>query len=314
MKTMPKSTKEERYRWIKPIVDKEISIVDMIKVCPFSERTIKYWMSKYHVYGIEGLEEKSRRPKSNPNETPIRIKERVFELRKGTKKCALKLKWDLEKEGITIHQRTIGKILKSEGLTRKYKIRRIKYKYIKVQLKPGELVEIDVKYVPQKLDGMQYYQYTSIDVASRWRHLAIYAEQSNHSSIRFLKEIISRFPYEIKAIKTDNHSTFTNRYVGYDKSTDPLNPRLHPLDIFCKFNNITHYLIDKGKPAQNGTVERSHRSDQETFYDKLVFKNPAELCYRARLWNMYYNDLQHCGLNGLTPNQALGLRVQNVRT
>jgi hypothetical protein len=27
---------------------------------------------------------------------------------------------------------------------------------------------------------------------------------------------------------------------------------------------------------------------------------------------MYYNDLEHCALNGLTPNQALGLRVQNV--
>ncbi len=25
MKTMPKSTKEEKYRWIKPILDKEIS-------------------------------------------------------------------------------------------------------------------------------------------------------------------------------------------------------------------------------------------------------------------------------------------------
>lgn len=314
MKTMPKSTKEERYRWIKPILDKEISIVDMIRVCPFSERTIKYWLSKYRICGIEGLEDKSKRPKSNPNETPIRIKERVFELRERTKKCALKLKWDLQKEGISIHQRTIGKILKSEGLTRKYKVRRIKYKYIKAELKPGELVEIDVKYVPQKLSGMRYYQYTSIDVATRWRHLAIYAEQSNYSSIRFLKEIISRFPYEIKAIKTDNHPTFTNRYIGYDKSTDPLHPKLHPLDMFCQFNSITHYLIDKGKPAQNGTVERSHRSDQETFYDEVVFKNSAELFYRARLWNMYYNDLQHCGLNGLTPNQALGLRVQNVRT
>jgi len=29
---------------------------------------------------------------------------------------------------------------------------------------------------------------------------------------------------------------------------------------------------------------------------------------------MYYNDLEHCGLNGLTPNQALGTRVQYVRT
>jgi len=27
---------------------------------------------------------------------------------------------------------------------------------------------------------------------------------------------------------------------------------------------------------------------------------------------MHYNDLEHCGLNGKTPNQALRLGVQNV--
>jgi hypothetical protein len=42
MKTMPKNTQEERYRWIKPILDKEITIKQMVKICPFSERTLKY--------------------------------------------------------------------------------------------------------------------------------------------------------------------------------------------------------------------------------------------------------------------------------
>jgi len=37
-------------------------------------------------------------------------------------------------------------------------------------------------------------------------------------------------------------------------------------------NNILHYLIDPGKPAQNGKVERSHRTDQEMFYDRRKFK------------------------------------------
>ncbi len=37
-KTMPKSTSEEKYRWIKPILNKEISIKQLTKVCPFSER------------------------------------------------------------------------------------------------------------------------------------------------------------------------------------------------------------------------------------------------------------------------------------
>jgi transposase len=85
MKTMPNNTKEERFRWIKPILDKEITIKQMVKVCPFSERTLKYWLSGYRKYGLSGLTDKSKRPKSQFNETPIRIKERIIELRNETK-------------------------------------------------------------------------------------------------------------------------------------------------------------------------------------------------------------------------------------
>ncbi len=311
---MPNSTQEEKLRWIKPILDKKISIKEMALVCPFSERAIKYWLSAYRKDGLSGLQNRTTKPKTQPNETPIQLKERVIEVRRETKKCALKLKWQLEKEGIRIHERTIGKILKNEGLVRKYRIKRIKYKYIKTQLQPGELIEIDVKYVPRKLDDKRYFQYTAIDCASRWRYIAIYDNQSNYNAIAFLKTVIKKFPHKILAVKTDNHATFTNRYVGYLKSTDPINPKLHELDIFCSLQGIAHYLIDPGKPQQNGKVERSHRSDQESFYNECEFKSLDELKYKARLWNMYYNNLEHCGLNGLTPNQALREKVQNVRT
>lgn len=303
---MPQSTKEERHRWIKPILDKEISIKDMVKVCPFSERTLKYWLKAYKEGGMEALENKSRRPKTQPHETPIRVKERVLEYRRETKKCALKLKWDLEEQGISLHERTIGKFIKTEGLTRKYRVRKIQYKYLRKSLAPGEMIEIDVKYVPQKLKERRYFQYTAIDCATRWRYLKVYSEQTKGSSVEFLREVIKRFPYPVKAVKTDNHATFTNRYNGYYRS-DLLFPRPHVFEELCREHGITHYLIDPGKPQQNGTVERSHRSDQETFYDQTEFQTFEELCYKIQLWNMYYNDLKHCGLQGRSPNQALGL-------
>lgn len=302
---MPKSLKEEKFRWIKPILDREITIKNMVKVCPFSERTIKYWLAYYGKYGMEGLENESRRPKTNPKETSIRVKERVIELREETKLCARKLKWKLEKENIFIHERTIGKILKRENLTRKYRTRKIKYKYIKVPLKRGELVEIDVKYVPDLIENKRYYQFTAIDCASRWRYLKIYDDFSNSSSVKFLKELIRIARFRIRAVKTDNGSNFTNRYTGYQKSADPMNPRLHEFDILCQKLNIIHYLIDPGKPNQNGKVERSHRTDQEMFYERNTFKTINELKRKILVWNEDYNNLEHCGLNGLTPNEAL---------
>ena len=304
---MPKTIKEKRLRWILPIYHKQIRLADGAKVCPHSQRTLERWLAQYRKHGEIGLEPKSTRPKSNPKETSIRIKERVIELRKQTNLCARKLDWKLRKENIVLHENTIHKFIKKEGLVRKYRIRKMKYKYLKVPLTKGELVEIDVKYLPDLVRKSQYYQFTAIDSATRWRYLKIYENYSNSNSMDFLKELIKTAPFRIRAIKTDNGSNFTNRYTGYLKSSDPFNPRLHCFDLLYQRCNIIHYLIDPSKPNQNGKVERSHRTDQEMFYDRNTFKTLEELKTKMKIWNNEYNNMEHCGLNGKTPNEMIEL-------
>jgi transposase InsO family protein len=302
---MAKTIKEERLRWVLPIVSKRMRLVDAARIYLYSKRSLERWVAIYKKGGEMALEPKSTRPKTSPKETPIRIKERIVEMRSDKNKCALKIKWDLEEEGIVIHERTAGKILKNEGLTRKYRTKKIKYKYIKAERQPGELVEIDVKHVPGKLENKRYFQYTAIDTASRWRHIEMYPSESSFHIVEFLREVIRRFPYRITAVKTDNHSTFTNWYTGANKRSDLSLKRFGRLDEFCRDNDIVHYLIDPGKPAQNGTVERSHREDQEKFYDQNTFKDEADLKKKMISWNIYYNNLKHCGLKGRSPNQFL---------
>lgn len=302
---MTNTIKEEKLRWVLPVVNKEIKLVDVVKVCPHSKRSLERWAALYKKFGEAGLEPKSTEPKTQKEETPIWIKERIIDIRKNTKKCARKIHWQLKKEGVMIHERTVGKILKKEGLVRKYRIRKIKYKYIRAERKPGELVEIDVKYVPGRIANKRYFQYTAIDTASRWRYLNVYEEQTNFHSILFLKEVLEVFAYKIQAIKTDNGSIFTNYYTSMTKRSDMIVKTIHALDRFCAEHRIVHYLIDPGKPAQNGTVERSHREDQEKFYEQNKFKSFKDLQTKLKRWNIYYNDLEHCGLNGKTPNEFL---------
>lgn len=302
---MTKTIKEERLRWVLPIIRKEVKLVEVARICPHGKRSLERWTAAYKAGGEEALEPRSTEPKAQPRETSIRIKERIIEIRNDTKKCALKIHWQLQKESIEIDERTIGKILKKEGLVRKYRVRKITYKYIKAVRKPGELVEIDVKYVPGKVAGRRYYQYTAIDTSSRWRYLKVYDEQTSYHSILFLQEVMGLFPYKIQAIKTDNGSIFTNYYTSCTKRSDLTVKTIHALDIFCGENGIIHYLIDPGKPAQNGTVERSHREDQEKFYDQNTFRNILHLQKKLKEWNIYYNNLEHCGLGGRSPNEFL---------
>lgn len=302
---MAESIREERLRWVLPIAEGRTSISEVMNVCPHGRRSVERWLSAYRRGGAAALEPCSTRPKTAPNETPIHIKEEVIALRKKKKLCALKLHWKLQKQGLAVPVRTIGKILKDEGLVRKYRVKRVKYKYLKASLKPGELVEMDVKHVPGLVAGRAYVQYTAIDVTSRWRYLRIFDEESNVHSVTFFADVIERFPHPITGLKTDNHPTFTNRYTGTNRRSDLTVKTLHPLDVFCAERGIIHYLIDPGKPAQNGTVERSHGSDQKTLYENKTFSSLKDLRTKVRRWNIVYNDLEHCGLNGKTPNEAL---------
>lgn len=313
-KIMPESKQQVRYQWISPILDSQLSIVDVCKVCPFSERTIKYWLNRYRRSGVGGLLDRSTRPHSSPNQTAGWIEEKIKDIRDKKDIGGKKIFWELQKERIKIGERTVNHILKRNGLTRIYRSKR-EYVYHKKQITvPGELVEIDIKYGIHFGFGRWWYQYTAIDLASRWRYLQAFENRQNDYSLVFLIRLIKKTMdmFKIKAVKTDNDAVFTNRLTGYTKSEDPLTPRLHDFDLLCRKHRIIHYLIEPGKPSQNGTVERSHRSDQEYFYRHI--KRPStieEYNYRLRLWNNYYNDLPHCGLNGLSPNEYLR-KVQNV--
>lgn len=310
--SMAQTIQEERWRWLKPIINKEMKLVDVAKVCPHSMRSLKRWKKAYETHGMHGLIPKSTEPKMSPKETSIRIKEEVIHLRKQTGLCALKLHWKLKKQGIHIPPRTVGKILKQAGLVRKYRVKKTTYKYLRAERRPSELVEIDVKYVPGTVAGKRYYQYTAIDTASRWRYLRIFEEQSTFHSMLFLEDVVDRFPYPVTGVKTDNGSVFTNYYLGTNKRSDLTVKTLHALDQWCAEHGIIHYLIDPGKSAQNGTVERSHREDHEKFYERHAFRSALDLKKKIRLWNEYYNNLEHCGLNGKTPNEVLYGKVTNV--
>ena len=69
---------------------------------------------------------------------------------------------------------------------------------------PGQKVQIDVKVVPSvcivgqaKEQGEKMYQYTAIDECTRFRFIAAFKEQSTYSSMRFLQQLIRRFPFKI---------------------------------------------------------------------------------------------------------------------
>lgn len=156
--------------------------------------------------------------------------------------------------------------------------------------------QLDVKYVPSACYVGEFpdkfYQYTMIDEASRERFIYPYREQSSYSTIDFVKRAINYFRYSPETIQTDNGFEFT-----YPKDYK----RTHSFDIFCNQLEIQHKLIRPRTPWHNGKVERSHRNDQERFYNFLSFYSFEDLKVQMYRYMRRSNRIPMAVLGWISP-------------
>ena len=162
--------------------------------------------------------------------------------------------------------------------------------------KPGEKWQLDVKFVPKVcysgMDDQAFFQYTIIDEASRMRFIWPYKEQSGYSTNDFVRRAISYFGYIPKVIQTDNGGEFTN----FSRTE-----RIHTFDLLCQGFGIIHKLIRPRTPWHNGKVERSHRNDQERFYNHLRFYSYDDLLIQMKRYLYRSNRIPSAVLGWLSP-------------
>ena len=156
--------------------------------------------------------------------------------------------------------------------------------------------QLDVKFVPTAcyVGEMpdKFYQYTVIDEASRERFIYPYKEHSVYSTIDFVKRAIEYYGYKPQIIQTDNGSEFTYG-MNYAK--------IHPFDKLCNSLDIVHKLIRPRTPRHNGKVERSHRNDQERFYNCMHFYSYDDLLVQMKRYLKRSNNIPMAILGWKTP-------------
>lgn len=180
-----------------------------------------------------------------------------------------------------------------------------KVKYLPQPYETPEMLgtkwQMDVKFVPPECNKTEFcneklFQYTMIDEATRERFLYPYKEHSGSSTVDFVKRAITYFGYLPKIIQTDNGTEFTNPHKkGVGGEMIQIGKK-HAVDVLLDKLGIYHQLIRVYTPRHNGKVERSHRSDQESFYNHLEFKTFAELKKKMQAWNIRYNNRPHSSL------------------
>ena len=222
---------------------------------------------------------------------------RIVQLRKQYPAWSkYKIKALLEREDIRVSASAVGRVLERRGLVNKKMSRKRRRAALRPKTRfpkglsisqAGDMVQIDTKHITV-LGGRKYYQFTAIDVLTKYRILRVYPSQSSRNGAKFLEECISRFPFSNKAVQTDNGAPFLKEF-----------------DKLCKGKGLPHYFIHPRAPKENTYVERSHRSDKREFYQQgNVYSILSVMQAKIKEWEDIWNNIRpHQALGQLTPLQ-----------
>lgn len=266
-----------------------------------SPDTIRRWVDRYERYGSSGLENGSRRPKNvRQPQTPPLVAQRILELREENPAWGReKLHRLLLEEGINISPKSIDRViarLKARGILRE-PLRKRKQARLRLQRPrrprdlavdyPGALVQMDTKYV-QLPGGKTVFQFGAIDFFTRKRVVALAPTLTSRQGARFLRKVVSGFPFPVQAVQSDGGSEFLGEFAAAVAEL-PLN----------------HFFNRPNYPQGNGRIERSFRTDDDEFYH--VYDLPADcggLEAALLAWNQRYETRRpHQALGYLTPDQ-----------
>ena len=244
-----------------------------------SRRTIKKWCRRYSLYGINGLKDLSRRPKYSPK----KIDSNVINLITNTVREAkykgkyitvnnIRRKNKINSYSNSTINRYINKATGKVRNKKKTKTNGGSTEW-KKELKPFQLIQMDIKYLTdidnlrpyfnELSNNLAKYQITALDVCTGFPIVAYCDEKSVTYTTLFLETILLPFLSQFQelnlkdiVIQTDNGTEFTNKYLktrGKEPKTTSFT-----LTIFKHFKR--HKTIIPGHCTAQSDIELFHWS------------------------------------------------------
>jgi transposase InsO family protein len=284
---------DQRTQFIADYLRGCLSITELCALYDVSRKTGYKWIDRYLHYGPAGLDERSRKPRASPNQTDQEIVTALLESRRrhpswGAKKLLVLLHkghpgWELPGRS------TVCDILSRHGMVPKQRQRRrIGHpgKPTSSVLAPNDLWCADYKGQFKTGNGIYCYPLTVTDGYSRY---LLSCQALDSTAVAGAKPVFTRLFKEYglpTRIRTDNGVPFATTTLA----------RLSALSAWWVRLGVMPELIEPGKPQQNGSHERMHR----TLKDETTRPPAGNLSAQQRKFNHFRDEF-----NNERPHEAL---------
>lgn len=265
------------------------SLSDLSREFGVPREVLSRWWQRVQIDGLAGLTPRSRRPHQSRT-TSKRAVRRILQLRRrrlGPARIAAL---------VGVSAKTVHRVLTRHGQARLPRPRRPPSKRYE-KSRPGELLHVDIKLLPALRNARYDYEFAAVDDFSREAVVTITTEQTSAAATTFLEDVVSRLPYRVDAVLTDNALAFTMKHAWHCD-------RLTRFEQACHSLGIAHHLLRPRRPQSNGKVERFFRTVDD---ECLALQRQWTFNHRSRaverfVW-FYNHERPHLSLNGMTPVQ-----------
>lgn len=285
-----------REKKLQEIINKSKTIVEVAKELSVSRQIVHIWLIRYKRFGIDGLLRVRTKGKGTPhNKTPKDIEEKVIQSAKIHWQDGVETlhDWLCYEDHIDLHPSTIFRILQRNKIryVDSYNdTQRHWKKKLYCHEVAGQELQIDTTY-PYGY-SVRKVIYTAIDDATRIVYMYTYEKATALNTVDFLQRLITRTPFIIQKIRTDQGREFIAKIV----------------EKFFKENTIVHRANTPYSPEENGKIERFHG----TLNSKCLRFGPTpeqsldEFNYILTLFLYYYNHIKKhrgLGMNKMSPHE-----------
>ena len=291
------TTMSQKETFIKTALDEEHSFSWCCNHYNITRKTGYKWLKRYRQYGSDGLSERSRRPKVNPNRSIRDTEEKIIGVRERHPAWgARKIKAYLLRKGIKNLPAvsTITQIIKRYGyISKEASLKRLAFTRFE-HAEPNELWQMDFKGKFQLETNETCYPLTILDDHSRFSICLSACSNERYTTVRDQLEKVFKQYGLPKCINVDNGNPWGD--AGRQPHTK-LTVWLMRLGIRVSHSRPKH-------PQTNGKDERFHRTLKEELLAQ--FKNTkikdfstAQMLFDE--WRDVYNHER--------PHEALNLDV-----
>lgn len=286
---------EQRYQAVLAVIKDGETVTSVATRFGVSRKTVHQWLSRYESDGLEGLADRSHRPRSSPLQMPAVVEVALVDLRRRHPSWGpRRLVYELGRIGVEPVPSESGayRALLRFGLIDPAARRPRDRKWKRWERgRAMELWQMDVVGGFVLADGRRAKALTGVDDHSRFCVSAFLMLRENAGSVaEGLRLALERYGLPGQ-ILTDNGKVFTGRFNQ---------PPVEMLfDRILREHGVEHLLTQPRSPTTTGKVERFHRALRTEFRTDRVFGSLQAAQDELDAWVLEYNTRR--------PHQGIGM-------